>query len=95
MKRRYVEKVLAMALAITVATTPVSGIAFAAEEDASTSEVKVEEPAASPPQKQETPVEQTSEPQQEAPASEQQNAENTSAQTEETAPAQTAGTSPC
>ena len=87
MKRKYVEKVLAMALAVTVATTPVSGIAFAAEEDASTNEVKVEEPAAPAPtpQKQEAPAEQKSAPQQEAPAPEQQSAESDQAQTEEAA----------
>ena len=89
MKRRYVEKVLAMALAVTVATTPVSGIAFAAEESAGTNEVKVEEPAAPAPQTQETPTEQTSAPQQEAQASEQQSTENVLAQTE-AAPAQSA-----
>ena len=89
MKRRYVEKVLAMALAVTVATTPVSGIAFAAEESAGTNEVKVEEPAEPAPQTQEAPAEQTSAPQQEAQASEQQSTENVLAQTE-AAPAQSA-----
>lgn len=89
MKRRYVEKVLAMALAVTVATTPVSGIAFAAEESAGTNEVKVEEPAAPAPQTQEAPAEQISASQQEAQASEQQSAESAPAKTD-AAPAQTA-----
>ena len=93
MKRKYLEKVLAVSLAISVATTPVSGIAFAAEEDAGTSEVKVEEPAAPAPQKQETqapqkqeaPAEQASASQQEASASQQ---EASAPQQESTAPEQ-------
>ncbi|MBE6046166.1 MAG: hypothetical protein E7221_05640 [Clostridiales bacterium] len=81
MKRKYLEKVLAVSLAISVATTPVSGIAFAAEESAGTSEVKVEEPAAPAPQKQET---QTSQAQTAASQSEAQN----QTQTQQTSPSE-------
>ena len=89
MKRKYLEKVLAVSLAISVATTPVSGIAFAAEESAGTSEVKVEEPAAPAPQKQETqaPQKQETQTSQAQTAASQSEAQNQT-QTQQTSPSE-------